>query len=237
MNNPEAILSELTPDNAADWQHVGMIMQKLNQISGVSAQGHTWHDVVLDALSLHGHQMTSGHLHRIRRAYVFLNEGMRDKNIPIERLKIAKISSIDQAERLFQLDRDTGLDALVACLDIKRPATKAEIQKRYEDYLSAHPEKKSPMQTAWSKRRSNENISLLKIDADSSSKKQHPELSVSLHQIADRVSDLEATIQKDAEKIEELEQEILDINAELTITMQHLQITSEELTSERNENR
>jgi hypothetical protein len=206
------------------------MMRRLNQISEVSADGRPWHDVMLEMLAAHGHQMSSGHLHRIRRAFHFLEEGMTERGIPKERANLAKISSLDQAERLFQLDRKAGLDALEACLDIKKPATKADIQKRYEDYLADHPEKKTPMQAAWDRRRSKQDKPVFEVDAAHVVKAGGTTVATMLRTISDYVTDLETAARLDAERIAELEQEVQDVRAELTRTKQNLQILSEEFT-------
>lgn len=228
MDDPAVILSELTPENSGDWQRVGDMMRRLNQISEVSADGRAWHDVMLEALAAQGQQMSSGHLHRIRRAFHFLEEGMTEREVPKQRAGLAKISSLDQAERLFQLDREAGLDALEACLDIKKPATKADIQKRYEDYLAAHPKKKTPMQAAWDRRRKKQDKPVFEGDAARVVEADATTIAAMLRTIADYVTNLETTSQQDAEKIAELEQEVLDVRAELTKAKQHLQILSEE---------
>lgn len=228
MDDPALILSELTPENSGDWQRVGDMMRRLNQISEVSADGRPWHDVMLEALAAHGHQMSSGHLHRIRRAFQFLEEGMTERGVPRERAVLAKISSLDQAERLFQLDREAGLDALEACLDIKRPATKADIQTRYEEYLAAHPEKKTPMQAAWDRRRSKQDKPVFEVDAARVVEPDATTVATMLRTISDYVTDLETASRQDAEKIAELEQEVRDTRAELTRAQQDLQILSEE---------
>jgi len=228
MNDPALILSELTSENSGDWQRVGDMMRRLNQISEVSADGRPWHDVMLEALAVHGHQMSSGHLHRIRRAFQFLEEGMTEREIPKERAGLAKISSLDLAERLFQLDREAGLDALEACLDIKKPATKVDIQKRYEDYHAAHPEKKTPMQAAWDRRRKKQDKPVFEVDAARIVEADATTVSTMLRTIACYVTDLETASRQDAEKIAELEEEVLDVRAELTKTKRHLQILSEE---------
>lgn len=228
MDDPTVILAELTPESSGDWRLVGDVMRRLNQISEVSADGRPWHDVMLEILAANGHPMSSGHLHRIRRAFEFLEEGMRERDVPKERCVLAKISSLDQAERLFQLDREAGLDALEACLDIKRPATKADIQKRYEDYLTAHPEKKTPMQAAWDRRRSKQDKPVFKVDAAQVVDENATDVAAMLRGLADYVTELETAAQSDAARIAALEQEVSDINAELTRTKQYLQITSEE---------
>jgi hypothetical protein len=228
MEDPAAVLSELTPETAGDWQRVGDMMRRLNKISEVSAAGRAWHDVMLEALADNGHQMSSGHLHRIRRTYLFLKEGMCEREIPHERVGLARISSLDQAERLYQLDREAGLDALEACLDIKRPATKADIQKRYEEYLAAHPEKRTPMQAAWDRRRSKQDEPVFEVDAAHVVEAGGTTFATMLRTITRYVTDLETASRQDAEKIAELEQEVLDVGAELTRTKQLLQILSEE---------
>lgn len=229
MSDPETIFSELTSENAADWQYVGDMMLRLNRISEVSAEGRPWHDVMLEALAANGHQMSSGHLHRIRRAFDFLEAGMRERAVPKERARLAKISSLDQAERLFQLDRDAGLDALEACLDMKKPATKDDIKKRYEDFLAAHPEKKTPMQAAWDRRRTKKEPTASEAGIARAVEVQSTNIPMSLRIIADHVTELETASRADAARITELEQELLDVTAELTETKQHLQIVSEEL--------
>lgn len=231
MDDPAEILAELTAENSGDWQFVGNAMRRLNQISEVSSKGRPWHDVMLDALAAKGHSMSSGHLHRIRRAFDFLEEGMRERSIPIERTNLAKISSLDQAERLFQLNREAGLDALEACLDIKNPATKADIQKRYEDYLALHPEKKTPMQAAWDRRRAERGKPIHEMDTDPSFDANTTDIATILHRISGYVTDLETTVQKNAATIAALEQEVADVSAELKQTKQDLQIASEELTN------
>lgn len=228
MDDPAAILSELTPENSGDWQRVGDVMRRLNQISEVSGDGRAWHDVVLEALAANGHQISSGHLHRIRRTYQFLKEGMWEREIPKEREGLAKISSLDQAERLFQLDHEAGLDALEACLDIKKPATKVDIQKRYEDYLAAHPEKKTPMQAAWDRRRSKHDKPVFEVDEAPVVVGNATDAAAMLRTISDYVTQLETAAQKDAATIAALEQEVSDISAELTRTKQDLQITIEQ---------
>jgi hypothetical protein len=228
MDNSAVILAELTPENSGDWQFVGDVMRRLNKISEVSVEGQPWHNVVLEVLAANGHPVSSGHLHRIRRSFDFLDEGMRERGIPKGLASLAKISSLDQAERLFQLDREAGLDALEACFDIQKPATKADIQKRYEDYLAAHPEKKTPMQAAWDRRRSKQGTRDLNVDADRSIDKDATKIATTLRDIAKYVIKLETEAQSDAEKIAALEQEISDINAELTKTKQYLQITTDE---------
>lgn len=228
MDDPALILSELTPENSGDWQRVGEMMRRLNQISEVSADGRSWHDVMLEALAAHGHQISSGHLHRIRRAFHFLEEGMTERGVPKERAGLAKISSLDQAERLFQLDREAGLDALEACLDIKKPATKADIQQRYEDYLAAHPEKKTPMQAAWDRRRSKQDTQACQVDDKQELDETMTDVGAALRRIAQYVTDLETAAQKDAATIAALQQEIFTINAELMATKQILQSISEE---------
>lgn len=227
MDDPAVILSELTPENSGDWQRVGDMMRRLNQISEVSTDGRPWHDIMLEMLAANGQPMSSGHLHRIRRAFHLLTEGMAERGIPKERAGLAKISSLDQAERLFQLDREAGLDALEACLDIKKPATKLDIQKRYEDYLAAHPEKKTPMQAAWDRRRSKQDTPV-EVDAAHVAKAEATTIATMLRTISDYVTDLETASRRDAEKIAELEQEVLDVRSELTRTKQQLQILSEE---------
>ena len=229
MSTPEEILSTLTRDNARDWQYVGDLMRRLNRISEVSAEGYPWHDVMLDALAAHGHEISSGHLHRIRRAYDFLEEGMSVRKIPKERARIAKISTMDQVERLFQLDPEAGLDALEACLDIAKPATKSDIQKRYEEYLARHPEKKTAMQAAWDRRRSSKEDTAYEADVGDQAKDQSASFATTLRRIADYITELEAASQKDKAKIMALEQEISDMNAEMTETKQNLQIAVDEL--------
>lgn len=227
MDDPELILSELTPENSGDWQRVGDTIRRLNRISEVSADGRPWHDVMLETIAAHGHQMSSGHLHRIRRAFHFLEVGMRERNVPQERAVLAKISSLDQAERLFQLDHEAGLDALEACLDIKKPATKADIQQRYDEYLAAHPEKKTPMQAAWDRRRSQQDKPACGGSDVRGVDENATDVAAMLRRIEKYVTDLETQAQKDAETIAALQQEISDINAELTRAKQDLQITIE----------
>ena len=225
MKDATLILSTLTPENAGDWQLVGRVMSELNSVSEVTPAGGTWHDVLLEALAERGNPISSGHLYRIRRAFDFLKNGMAARGIPKERAALAKISSLDQAERLFQLDREAGLAALEACLDIKNPATKADIQKLYENYLDNHPEKKTPMQVAWERRKSNQARPTFEethsVEAGALS------ITTMLRKIGDYVAGLESAAKEDAARIEELEQEVLDIKAELVETKQHFSILSD----------
>lgn len=228
VSEAKEILSTLTSDNAGDWQFVGELMKRLNQVSMVSQQGRPWHDVVLEALAQHGNEISSGHLHRIRRAFTFLEAGMWRRNIPKDRIHLAKISSIDLAERLYQLDEDAGFDALELCLDIKNPATKVDVQKIYEDYLKKHPEKKSPMQAAWDRRRSGAE-STVAAEKFQTNTVRPTNLAETLHGLADYVGMLEISALAQAERIKELEQELIDVNAELVEIQQSHQIISEEL--------
>jgi hypothetical protein len=222
MKDATVILSTLTPENADDWQLVGKVMHELNGISEIAPTGGTWHDVLLETLAERGKPISSGHLHRIRRAFDFLKNGMVERRIPKERAALAKISSLDQAERLFQLDHEAGLDALEACLDVKNPATKTDIQKLYESYLANHPEKKTPMQVAWERRRLNQ--AKPTFDETHSMEADAGSITTMLRKIGDYVSGLETAAKEDAARIAELEQEVSDIKAELIETKQSFHI-------------
>ena len=84
------------------------------------------------------------------------------------------------------------------------------------------------MQAAWDRRRSKQDKPVFEVDAALAVRADGAAVSVVLRRIAKYVIDLETAAQKDAATIAALEQEILDINAELMLAKQHLQITADE---------
>lgn len=228
MERGESLLAELTPENAGDWRLIGSVMKRLSSTSEVSPEGRLWHDVVLQVLEERGHPISSSHLHRIRRAYSFLEAGMQARGIPQERASIARISSVDLAERLFQMDAEAGFDALEACLDPRRRATKADIQVRYEEYLSAHPEKKQPMQVAWERRKARQEASTT-AEASDPPVAQHATISRLLDQISECGKAVSAASEKDARTIDDLREELRRCREELAFARGQLKAASAEL--------
>ena len=228
MERGEGLLAEITPENAGDWRVIGSVMKRLSSTSEVSPEGRLWHDVMLQVLQERGHPISSSHLHRIRRAYSFLEAGMEARGIPRERTSIAKISSVDLAERLFQMDAEAGFDALEACLDPRRRATKADIQARYEEYLSAHPEKKQPMQVAWERRKARQQPPTTS-ETSGHPAAQHATISRLLDQISECGKALTAAAEKDARTIDELREELRRCREELAFVKAQLKAASAEL--------
>jgi hypothetical protein len=144
MENSANLLKSIDNKTGSDWKHVGAVLMELEDISRADEKGRAWADRVLEQLIVQKTPMSKNHLHKIRRSYGFLEEGMKLLDLPTERASIARISSIEVAERLFQLDKKEGLNALDACLDRISPATCADINLRYNVFLAANPEMKKP---------------------------------------------------------------------------------------------
>lgn len=153
-DDPSAVLASLTKATAGQWQRVGAVLRDLERISPVSGDGRTWHEVVRARLDELGHPVSPGHLHKVRRSHAFLSEGIRHLGLAEADAARARIASVETAERLHQIDADEGWAALRDCLDPASPATQAQVRARLDAYLEAHPDRRTPKQVAWARRRS-----------------------------------------------------------------------------------
>ena len=149
----DKFLGELTATTATDWRAVGHVLTSLEKTGRTAHDGEQWVHKVQKRLTDVGHTVSAGHLHKVRRAYNFLSSSMELDRIPQKYAVNAKISSIEIAERLYQLDASEGSRALTACLDPDNPATAADIKKRYDSFVEQHPEKKNVMHAAWEQRK------------------------------------------------------------------------------------
>jgi hypothetical protein len=192
-------LPELTEALASDWRNVGRILTTLEKTGRIAADGEQWINKVKEKLDAIGHPMSTGHLHKVRRAYDFLSSSIRMLGIPEENSRIAKVSSIEIAERLYQIDAKAGSEALEACLNLAKPATAAEIKKIYDSYLEKHPAKKSAMHAAWEQRKK-----------ASPSKQQTNESSIDdgMSSLSSAVSQVQTAARQKDETIKELQDEL-----------------------------
>jgi hypothetical protein len=151
----EKYLRKLHGDGAKNWIVIGYVLSKLEKYSRSSAAGRPWQEVVRARLADAGFTVSGGHMYKIRRAYKFLEE----QNVDALHLKaVPKISSIEIAERLFRIDEEAGRSALSDAL-AEVPTPYVDLKKRYENFLKAKPEMKSPRQLAWEARRSSSKAS------------------------------------------------------------------------------
>ncbi len=156
MAEHDRIIGELAKGTVVNWREIGKALSQLEEKSQLNPSGRTWIDVMHERLKQMGQPVSKGHLHKIRRAYNFLLEGGDLLQIPEERFALAKVSSIEAAERLYQHDTDVGLTALASCLDPRQPATLAQIQRMSVKFFLEHPETKTPLQAAWERRRTSD---------------------------------------------------------------------------------
>ncbi len=153
MRSPDEILASLDPQSVKDWQAVGSVIYGLERKGRIAPDGRPWIALVKDRLENLQHPVSMGHLHKIRRSYEFLSNGLRSLKVPAEQARQARISSVEIADRLYNLDHEEGLGALAACIDPQRPATAAEISRRYQTYVEKHPEKLTVLQASWKQRK------------------------------------------------------------------------------------
>jgi hypothetical protein len=213
-------LSELTGTSASDWRNVGRVLTELESKSRIAPDGEQWISKVVEKLGDIGHSVSIGHLHKVRRAYGFLTSGMKLMEIPEENSGIAKVSSIEIAERLYQIDSKAGFEALAACLDPSKPATAASIKKRYDTYLEKHPTKKSAMHAAWEQRKktpTSKNAAPADHDGDS------------MHSLSVVVSQVQKEARKKDEMIKELQEDLSETRRLLAEVQYELAIMTDQL--------
>jgi len=149
----DKLLNEFTAETATDWRTVARILTSLQKSGRTSWDAEQWINIVREKLTMLGHKVSAGHLHKVRRAYSFLKSSMETDRIPEKHASRAKISSVEIAERLYQLDSAEGPEALAACLNPTNAATAADIKERYDNFVKRHPEKKNAMHAAWEQRK------------------------------------------------------------------------------------
>lgn len=149
MTDAEAHLARLDGPTAGNWVAIGQTLTALEQQSRADASGRPWQDVVLGRLEQSGHPVSPGHLYKIRRAFVFLNEFAPEA---VNQTPPPKISAVEIAERLRRLDPDAGRQALQDALG-PNPTPYVSLKKRYDEALKAQPEMKSARHVAWEKRK------------------------------------------------------------------------------------
>lgn len=206
---PEDRLDVLTSENADDWRTVGDVLTTLEKDGRIASDGQQWIYKVQEKLTALGREVSVGHLHKVRRAYSFLSFGLRQVQVAGTIVTNAKISSVEIAERLYQLNPQEGLDALEACLDPRHPATAADIKRRYDAFLDKHPKKKTAMHAAWEQRK--------KSDGP---KAARPRISKSA--APDIMSELQAYISSMQQEADERDAYIAQIEEELGETKRQL---------------
>lgn len=149
----EPILQRLGLRAADDWLTLGRVLVDLERVSRASEDGNSWQTEVSKRLKSLGHEMSAGHLYKVRRVYDFLEEGVRKLGLDTNCMAGAKLSSLEVAERLYRLDPVAGEAALAACLRPSDPAGLAEIKAMYDRHVAAHPERMTPRQLGWMARR------------------------------------------------------------------------------------
>ena len=217
------LLNELTPETATDWRTVGRILTSLEKSGRISSDGEQWINIVREKLTMLGHKVSAGHLHKVRRAYSFLKSSMEVDRIPEKYASNAKISSIEIAERLYQLDSAEGSEALAACLNPTNPATAADIKKRYENFVKRHPEKKNAMHAAWEQRKKTDEP---QNRPEGAQKNNARSILVELQQY---VSSLETGLSVKDANIETLEEELSETKRLLAEVEHELSIVKDEL--------
>jgi hypothetical protein len=213
---PETLLSSLTAKTATNWQSVGSVLKSLESHGRIAPDGEQWLFKVKASLDEVGHSVSVGHLHKVRRAYHFLSSGMKMLGISKEKGLSAKVSSIEIAERLYQLDSREGLDALEACLDQNRHITAADIKRRYDKFIDAHPEKKTAMHAAWDQRKKGD-----KPKASTSVGAADPKSHILL-ELQAYISSLQKEVSEKNTYINELEEELSEMKILLTEAAQDL---------------
>lgn len=217
------LLNELTPETATDWRTVGRILTSLEKSGRTSTDGEQWINVVRKKLTMLGHKVSAGHLHKVRRAYNFLKSSMEADRIPEKYASYAKISSIEIAERLYQLNSAEGSEALAACLNPKNPATAADIKKRYDNFVKRHPEKKNAMHAAWEQRKKSDEPHNRPEGAQKNTARSI------LVELQKYVSSLETGLSEKDANIETLEEELSEKRRLLAEVEHELSIVKDEL--------
>jgi len=240
-NTVEEIMSALPADAAAaagttvDWRTLGQVLSQLDAVSQVASDGRTWVDVVHHHMKEIGAPVSKGHLHKVRRAYAFLVSGIDFLELPADRKQLAKISSVELAQRLYQHDTEAGMDALAACLDNEKPAALWQIQELYDEYIHKHPDAQNPLQAAWKMRRNakSEDSSLSadqpSLKADKSNFDQLlAQVSAHMDAMTEKLRDRDAQIQA-------LRDDAAEAEVALTQVEQHLALALDEIKSLKHE--
>ncbi|MFT5799634.1 MAG: hypothetical protein ACI84R_003711 [Candidatus Azotimanducaceae bacterium] len=219
----ERRLDSLTAATASDWRTVGNVLTSLEQNGRMAPDGDQWIHKVQEKLTDLGHKVSVGHLHKVRRAYGFLSSGMTRDGIPEKYAENAKISSIEIAERLYQLDPAAGSRALAACLDPEAPATAAAIKKQYDAFIEKHPEKKSAMHAAWDQRKKGDTPKSKPFEIQ-----EHSGQDI-MSNLQTYISSMEQNALKKDAHIDRLEEELGETNRLLAEAENELEIVIDEL--------
>lgn len=132
------------------WLAIGDALAELEELSLRAENGRSWQQVLLDDLEARGHQVTAGHLHKLKRVRNFVRRYPGQRALTDAQIYKAQISAIEIAERLHKLDADAGWQMFEECLD---GLSFADAKRRYDKFQDEHQDVLPPRQAAWRKKR------------------------------------------------------------------------------------
>lgn len=132
------------------WLAIGDALAELEELSVRAENGRSWQQFLLDDLEAQGHQVTAGHLHKLKRVRNFVRRYPGQRNLSDAQIYKAQISALEIAERLHTLDADAGWKMFEECLD---GLSFADAKRRYDKFQDEHQDVLPPRQAAWRKKR------------------------------------------------------------------------------------
>lgn len=132
------------------WLAIGDALAELEELSARAENGRSWQQFLLDDLEAQGHQVTAGHLHKLKRVRNFVRRYRGQRNLTDAQIYRAQISALEIAERLHKLDADAGWKMFDECLD---GLSFADAKRRYDKFQDGHQDVLPPRHAAWRKKR------------------------------------------------------------------------------------
>jgi hypothetical protein len=132
------------------WLAIGDALAELEGLSSRAENGLSWQQFLLDELEAQGHQVTLGHLHKLKRVRNFVRRYPGERPMTDADIYKAQISAIEIAERLHTLGADAGWKMFEECLD---GLSFADAKRQYDKFQDEHRDRLPPRQAAWRKKR------------------------------------------------------------------------------------
>jgi hypothetical protein len=132
------------------WLAIGDALAQLEDLSVRSENGRSWLEFLLEDLAAQGHQITAGHIHKLKRVRNFVRRYPGKRQLTDTDIYKAQISALEIAERLHRLDADAGWKMFEECLN---GLSFADAKRQYDKFQDEHQDVLPPRQAAWLKKR------------------------------------------------------------------------------------
>jgi hypothetical protein len=143
-------LAGLSRSDCDNWYRIGQLLLALEATSRVSPEGLPWLEVLSLRLNELGKPKTLGHLRKLRRASLFVNNQRSAlSDVSAEDVGQASIVAVEAAERLFRLNSEKGL---IALRDAIGGASPRQVQELYDAAKADHADQLTARHLGWKNR-------------------------------------------------------------------------------------